>query len=300
MSNSIAAVLPGMLRRHHGVIAGIASVAGYRGLAGAEAYGATKAAQINLLESLRVHVARTGVRVTTICPGFVRTDLTAGNPFPMPFIIEADQAARSICDGLERESAEIVFPARMALLMKAARLVPARAWMALWARTSIAGPARPPRQVLHPGPGRARNAMKVQKTIVVDKPLDAVFGYLSDFTTTTEWDPGTLVTVNRHGDGGVGTTYLNTSRFLGRETQLTYIVRDFIPGKRIQLRGKNKTVIAVDTMSFRTVDAATEVTYTAEFTFKGPFRLLAPFLRPAFERLGTQAEIGLQKALNQL
>ena len=84
MSNSIAAVLPGMLRRHHGVIARMASVAGYRELAGSEAYGATKAAQINLLESLRVHVARTGVQVTTICPGFVRTDLTAGNPSPCP------------------------------------------------------------------------------------------------------------------------------------------------------------------------------------------------------------------------
>jgi NAD(P)-dependent dehydrogenase (short-subunit alcohol dehydrogenase family) len=141
MSNSIAAVLPGMLQRHRGVIAGIASVAGYRGLAGAEAYGATKAAQINLLESLRVHVARTGVQVTTVCPGFVRTELTARNAFPMPFIIEADQAARSICDGLERERTQIVFPARMALLMKAARLVPARAWTALWARTSITGPA---------------------------------------------------------------------------------------------------------------------------------------------------------------
>ena len=140
MSNSIAAVLPGMLRRHEGVIAGVASVAGYRGLAGAEAYGATKAAQINLLESLRVHVARTGVHVTTICPGFVRTELTAGNPFPMPFIIEPGQAARSICDGLEHERTEIVFPAPMALLAKAARLVPARVWTALWARTSIAGP----------------------------------------------------------------------------------------------------------------------------------------------------------------
>jgi NAD(P)-dependent dehydrogenase (short-subunit alcohol dehydrogenase family) len=137
MSNSIAAVLPGMLLRRSGTIAGIASVAGYRGLAGAEAYGATKAAQINLLESLRVHLARTGVRVTTVCPGFVRTDLTAGNRFPMPFLIEADQAARSICDGLERDRAEIVFPARMALLMKAARLVPARSWAALWARTSL-------------------------------------------------------------------------------------------------------------------------------------------------------------------
>ena len=142
--------------------------------------------------------------------------------------------------------------------------------------------------------------MKVQKTVVVDKPLDAVFGYLSDFTTTSEWDPGTVVTVNRQGDGGVGTTYLNTSKFLGRETQLTYIVRDFIPGKRVQLCGENKTVIAVDTMTFRTVDAATEVTYTAEFTFKGPSRLLAPLLRTAFDRLGTKAEIGMHKALNRL
>jgi NAD(P)-dependent dehydrogenase (short-subunit alcohol dehydrogenase family) len=71
MSNAIAALLPEMLRQRSGTIAGIASVAGYRGLAGAEAYGATKAAQINLLESLRVHVARTGVHVTTVCPGFV-------------------------------------------------------------------------------------------------------------------------------------------------------------------------------------------------------------------------------------
>jgi NAD(P)-dependent dehydrogenase (short-subunit alcohol dehydrogenase family) len=137
MSNAIAAVLPGMLQRRTGTIAGIASVAGYRGLAGAEAYGANKAAQINLLESLRIHLARTGVRVTTVCPGFVRTDLTAGNQFPMPFIIEASQAARSICDGLERDRGEIVFPARMALLMKAARIVPVRAWTALWKSTSL-------------------------------------------------------------------------------------------------------------------------------------------------------------------
>ena len=142
--------------------------------------------------------------------------------------------------------------------------------------------------------------MKVQKTVVVDKPLDAVFGYLSDFTTTTEWDPGTVVTVNHQGDGGVGTTYLNTSKFLGRETQLTYIVHDFIPGRRVQLYGENKTVIPIDTMTFRTVGAATEVTYTAELTFKGPSRLLAPLLRNAFDRLGTEAEIGMHKALNRL
>ncbi len=142
--------------------------------------------------------------------------------------------------------------------------------------------------------------MRLQKTVVVDKPLDTVFGYLSDFTTTTEWDPGTVLTVNQHGDGGVGTTYLNTSTFLGRQTQLTYVVRSFVPAQRVQFRGENKTIIAVDTMSFRSVDGGTEVTYQAEFTVKGPSRLLAPLLRPAFERLGTKAQAGRRDALNRL
>ncbi len=136
MSNAIAALLPQMLARRTGVIAGISSVAGYRGLAGSEAYGATKAGQINLLESLRISVARSGVRIITICPGFVRTDLTDGNAFAMPFIIEADAAGRAICDGLEREHTEIVFPVRMAILMKVARLVPVRLWSALWSRST--------------------------------------------------------------------------------------------------------------------------------------------------------------------
>lgn len=136
MSNVIAAVLPTMLTRGSGVIAGIASVAGYRGLPGAEAYGATKAAQINMLESLRAHIRSSGVRVTTICPGFVRTELTANNPFPMPFMIEPDDAARAICAGLERDRSVIVFPLQMALLAKASRLVPAGAWSRLFGRTA--------------------------------------------------------------------------------------------------------------------------------------------------------------------
>ena len=136
LSNTIAAVLPGMLQKRSGVIAGIASVAGYRGLAGSEAYGATKAAQINLLESLRIHLHHTGVRVTTVCPGFVRTDLTAANRFPMPFLIEPDQAAMAICDGLARQRTQIVFPLPMAVLMNTARLVPASVWTALWTRRS--------------------------------------------------------------------------------------------------------------------------------------------------------------------
>ena len=142
--------------------------------------------------------------------------------------------------------------------------------------------------------------MRLQRTVVVDKPLDEVFAYLSDFTTTTEWDPGTVTTVLDRGDGGIGTTYLNTSAFLGRRTQLTYVVRELVPGERIRLQGENQTVIATDTMSFRRVGTGTEVTYAAEFTFKGPARFLAPLLRPALERLGNQAEAGLREALSRL
>jgi hypothetical protein len=107
-----------------------------------------------------------------------------------------------------------------------------------------------------------------------------------------------VATVNQHGDGGA--TYLNTSTFLGRQTQLTCIVSEFIPGKRIRLRGQNKALTAVDTMTFRSIEAGTEATYTAEFTFQGPSRLLALLLRPGFERLGEQAQTGMRTALCRL
>ncbi len=128
MAHGIEAVLADMRRRGSGTIAGLASVAGYRGLPRSEAYGATKAAQINLLESLRIDLGPTGIRVVTVCPGFVRTDLTAANTFPMPWMMEPDEAARRICDGIVRGKAEVVFPLPMMLAMKTARLVPVRLW----------------------------------------------------------------------------------------------------------------------------------------------------------------------------
>ena len=134
LNNLLAAVIPPMVRSGSGHVVGIASVAGYRGLAGAEAYGATKAAQINLLEALRAALGRHGVRVTTVCPGFVRTEMTEDNEFPMPFIIDADEAARAVADGLERRRTEIVFPLPMAATMKLARLVPVGLWGALTSR----------------------------------------------------------------------------------------------------------------------------------------------------------------------
>jgi short-subunit dehydrogenase len=132
--HGVEAVLPAMRRAREGRIVGMASVAGYRGFPSSEAYGSTKAAQINLLESLRIDLLPLGVRVSTVCPGFVRTDLTAQNTFRMPWLLEADDAARRIADGLEKDKPEIVFPLPMMLAMKAARLVPVRSWTALMAR----------------------------------------------------------------------------------------------------------------------------------------------------------------------
>jgi uncharacterized protein YndB with AHSA1/START domain len=220
--------------------------------------------------------------VTTISPGFVRTQLTAGNRFRMPFIIDAADAATAICDGLQRDRTEIIFPLPMALLMRAARLVPPRLWTALWRRQA------------------ERTTMQVRKSVSVDKPIETVFGYLSDFTTTTEWDPGTVRTVRESGEGGVGTVYLNTSRFLGRSTQLRYVVQEFDPPRRIRLRGQNATVVADDTMTFTPRPGGTAVTYAAEFSFRDITRYLAPLLRPALRRLGNRAEAGLRDALARL
>jgi carbon monoxide dehydrogenase subunit G len=142
--------------------------------------------------------------------------------------------------------------------------------------------------------------MQIRRTVTVDKPLKAVFDYLADFTTTSEWDPGTVRTVRESGDGGPGTVYVNTSRFLGRTTQLRYVVQDLDPQRRIHLRGENASVVADDTMTFASVPGGTAVTYTAEFAFTGIARYLAPLLQPALRRLGNQAERGIRAALERL
>jgi short-subunit dehydrogenase len=134
LNNVLAAVLPEMVRTRSGHVVGIASVAGYRGLAGAEAYGATKAAQIYLLEAMRASLSHKNIQVTTVSPGFVRTEMTDNNSFPMPFLIDPEQAATSIADGLEGRKQEIIFPLPMTIIMKTANVLPVRLWSALTTR----------------------------------------------------------------------------------------------------------------------------------------------------------------------
>ncbi len=114
----IEAVLPAMLELRSGRIAVVASVTGFAALPRAAAYGASKAFLISMCDSLRADLAGTGVDVTTINPGYVRTPLTAQNEFEMPFLIEPEEMARAIADGLEAGRPEISFPRRMALVMK--------------------------------------------------------------------------------------------------------------------------------------------------------------------------------------
>ena len=143
--------------------------------------------------------------------------------------------------------------------------------------------------------------MIIARSVTVDRPVDIVWAYLSDFTTTTEWDPGTVLTTRESGDGGIGTHYRNRSRFLGRETLLLYVVTELVPGERIVLRGENKTVISQDRLTFsQAPSGGTTVSYRAEFTFKGLARLVSPLLAPAFERLGDRAGSGLRTRLEQL
>jgi len=130
--------------------------------------------------------------------------------------------------------------------------------------------------------------MFVERTFTVPRPIEPVFDYLSDFTHTVDWDPGTVETTRVSGDGGVGTTYANTSEFMGRTAELEYetVLLDR-PG-RLQFRGRNDSVIATDTLTLTPAadGTATEIHYRADFVFSTLVNLVAPFVvRPKLEKL---------------
>jgi short-subunit dehydrogenase len=122
--NGLEAILPDMLAAKRGRIGVVSSVAGYRGLPSASAYGATKAALINMCEALRLELDGSGVVLSVINPGFVRTPLTDKNPFPMPFLIEPEEAARQIYDGMQTDRFEIAFPWPFVMILKLLRILP--------------------------------------------------------------------------------------------------------------------------------------------------------------------------------
>lgn len=124
-----------MCKAGHGKLVGIASVAGMRGLPGAGAYSASKAAMITYLESLRVELRDRGVNVLTICPGYIATDMTKGNAYPMPFMISADEAARRFVRAIDAERAYAVIPWQMAIVARVLKVMPRWMYDRLFANT---------------------------------------------------------------------------------------------------------------------------------------------------------------------
>ncbi len=124
-------------------LVGIASVAGIRGLPGAEAYSASKAAAITYLESLRLEMRPYGIRVVTIAPGYIETPMTAVNPYRMPFLLPAAEAARRFARAIRRGSSYAVIPWQMGVVAKLLRMLP----NALYDRL-FAGAPRKPRGLL--------------------------------------------------------------------------------------------------------------------------------------------------------
>lgn len=118
MVYGIEAALPLLRESLHPHLVGMSSTIAYAGLPPAEAYGASKAAIRNMLEGLRIHLREERVPVTVICAGFVRTPLTDRNNFPMPLLIEVEEAARCIADGIARQTEEIHFPKAFSLTCK--------------------------------------------------------------------------------------------------------------------------------------------------------------------------------------
>ena len=118
-------VIAQMDKQGGGHFAVIASVAGYFGLPRSAAYSSTKAGLINLLETMRTELAPRNIKVRMIAPGFVKSELTDKNDFPMPFLMETEDAAKRIVEGLTRSDRfEIAFPRRMVWLMKTVRWLP--------------------------------------------------------------------------------------------------------------------------------------------------------------------------------
>jgi hypothetical protein len=134
MAQTLQPFVAAMKARGSGRLAGIASVAGIRGLPGAGAYSASKAATIAWLEALRVELRGSGVRVVTIAPGYIATPMTAVNRYPMPFLMPADTAARHFARAIERGTSYTVIPWQMGVAAKLLRLLPDPLFDALFAR----------------------------------------------------------------------------------------------------------------------------------------------------------------------
>ena len=136
-ANSLAAVVPQMVERGKGQLVAISSLAAYRGLAKSAAYCASKAAMSAYFESVRIDLRGTGVGVTIIHPGFIKTPLTAGRDAKMPYLMELDEAIPKIVSAIEKGKKSVAFPWQLATVVRAGMLMPTFMYDWIAARNSF-------------------------------------------------------------------------------------------------------------------------------------------------------------------
>jgi carbon monoxide dehydrogenase subunit G len=128
-----------------------------------------------------------------------------------------------------------------------------------------------------------------ERTVHAHQPADVVWRFLSDFTTTEQWDPPTRRTERVRGDGGVGTVYHNVSRVLGRDKDITYTVVDHEAPTRLVLRGDAGRVQFLDTIEVHDLGGETRVRYTVQYTVSGPAKLATPLAKRGMEKVADDA-----------
>jgi NADP-dependent 3-hydroxy acid dehydrogenase YdfG len=133
-ANCLAAIMPGMMARKAGQIGIVGSLAGLSGLPGSVTYSTTKAGLIAMAQSLKFDLDKAGVGISMILPGFVKTPATAGNDFPMPYLMEVDAAARALLAGLDKGHFIVAFPGGLAWPLRFLRLLPSPVYSYLVAR----------------------------------------------------------------------------------------------------------------------------------------------------------------------
>jgi len=140
----------------------------------------------------------------------------------------------------------------------------------------------------------------VSETIRTSLPTAEAFAYLSAFEHTSEWDPGTpVVEKTSPGPVAVGTQYYAEAEFNGKRQPIDYVVTELTPTS-ITLRGENKRVISIDTITVTAGQSWTSVNYTAKFTLKGIARLVEPFVKSRFQELAEPAVQGMKKKLDSM
>lgn len=132
------------------------------------------------------------------------------------------------------------------------------------------------------------------------RPPEEMFAYLSDFSTTAEWDPG-VIEAERLGAEpvGQGTEFRLLASFLGRKTPLTYRIVEYEPPSAVTFRGESSTVVSLDRITFESSNGGTRITYDADLALKGALKLADPLLRVAFKRVGDRALAGLRGTLEE-